>query len=95
MRVIAASTAATSAPGVRRTASVDGGLGYAAQQRRRGDVRDAAVVLERADDPRHAQAQLAARWQRQGQRRADAQPERLRQPVPDLGLMRSAVAGGR
>ena len=65
------------------------------EQRGRRHVGDAAVVIERADDAGDPQPQLAPRRELDRERRARRQPERLRQPEPDLGLTATAEPPAR
>ena len=61
----------------------------------RPDVGDAPVLVERADRPDDAEPRLAAGGQLDRERRAAADPERLREPDADLGLVVGRAPGGR
>ena len=79
-----AATSARSAPAATRIASVGGEPGLGREQRRGADVGDPPAVLERAHDAADPQADLVATGRLDRQRRSRPQPERLRQPEPDL-----------
>ena len=83
-------TAARSAPRRELDHDLRAGARVGGQQRARAGHRRRGRVVERADGPDDAEARLAAARQLHGERRADADAQRLREADADLGLVVAA-----
>ena len=92
-------TAAGSAPASSRTTTCGFEVGAQREHAVGPHPRDPPVVLERADDPADAEADLAAVRDLRGEHRAGVQAERVRHPESDLYLVgprirRPSASGG-